>query len=229
MRPTLADIEAARERLDGRRARDARLPVRDALPARRAARCCSRPRTSSAPGSFKIRGAYNTIAQLSRGGARRRRRHRERRQPRPGRRLGRARGRHPGDDLHAAGRADGEGRGRTRLRRDGAARGRGLRRGGRPRRSRIVEETGATFVHAFDDERVIAGQGTLGLELAEQLPEGPGTVVIPVGGGGLAVGDRDRAATRSARSCASSASRPQPARRSPAARRAGRRSPTGSR
>ena len=53
---------------------------------------------------------------------------------------------------------------------------------------RHVEETGATFVHAFDNPRVIAGQGTLGLELAEQLPPGPGTVVIPVGGGGLASG-----------------------------------------
>jgi len=50
-----------------------------------------------------------------------------------------------------------------------------------------VERTGATFVHAFDDPRVIAGQGTVGLELAEQLPE-EGTVVIPVGGGGLAAG-----------------------------------------
>jgi len=53
---------------------------------------------------------------------------------------------------------------------------------------RHVEETGATFVHAFDDPRVIAGQGTIGLELADQLPVGPGTVVIPVGGGGLASG-----------------------------------------
>ena len=53
---------------------------------------------------------------------------------------------------------------------------------------RHAEETGATFVHAFDDPRVIAGQGTLGLELAEELPAGPGTVVIPVGGGGLASG-----------------------------------------
>ena len=51
-----------------------------------------------------------------------------------------------------------------------------------------AEETGATFVHAFEDARVVAGQGTLGLELAEQLPEGPATVVIPVGGGGLASG-----------------------------------------
>ncbi len=51
-----------------------------------------------------------------------------------------------------------------------------------------VASTGATFVHAFDDPRVVSGQGTLGLELAEQLPPGPGTVVIPVGGGGLAAG-----------------------------------------
>jgi threonine dehydratase len=47
--------------------------------------------------------------------------------------------------------------------------------------------SGATFVHAFEDERVIAGQGTLGLELAEQLPEVE-TVVLPIGGGGLASG-----------------------------------------
>ncbi len=50
-----------------------------------------------------------------------------------------------------------------------------------------VESVGATFVHAFEDERVIAGQGTIGLELAEQLPE-LGTLVIPIGGGGLAAG-----------------------------------------
>jgi threonine dehydratase len=52
----------------------------------------------------------------------------------------------------------------------------------------FVAERDATFVHAFEDPRVIAGQGTLGLELAEQLPDGAGTVVIPVGGGGLAAG-----------------------------------------
>jgi threonine dehydratase len=50
-----------------------------------------------------------------------------------------------------------------------------------------VRETGATFVHAFDDELVIAGQGTIGLELAEQVPE-LGTVLVAVGGGGLAAG-----------------------------------------
>jgi threonine dehydratase len=51
----------------------------------------------------------------------------------------------------------------------------------------FTEKTGATFVHAFEDETVIAGQGTIGLEVAEQLPELE-TLVVPVGGGGLASG-----------------------------------------
>ena len=51
----------------------------------------------------------------------------------------------------------------------------------------FAEETGATFVHPYEDEKVIAGQGTIGLELADQVPQAE-TVVIPVGGGGLASG-----------------------------------------
>jgi threonine dehydratase len=50
-----------------------------------------------------------------------------------------------------------------------------------------AKSTGATFVHPYEDEAVIAGQGTIGLEIAEQVPEVE-TVVIPVGGGGLAAG-----------------------------------------
>jgi threonine dehydratase len=49
------------------------------------------------------------------------------------------------------------------------------------------DETGATFVHAFEDPTVIAGQGTLGLELADEL-DGIETFVLPIGGGGLAAG-----------------------------------------
>jgi threonine dehydratase len=49
-------------------------------------------------------------------------------------------------------------------------------------------ERGATMVHAFEDEAVIAGQGTLGLELAEQLPDDVEALVVPIGGGGLASG-----------------------------------------
>jgi threonine dehydratase len=51
----------------------------------------------------------------------------------------------------------------------------------------FAQESGAVFVHPFDDPRIIAGQGTLGLEVVEQLPE-VATVVVPVGGGGLASG-----------------------------------------
>ncbi|MEP6811739.1 MAG: threonine ammonia-lyase [Actinomycetota bacterium] len=50
-----------------------------------------------------------------------------------------------------------------------------------------VNEHGATFVHPFEDPLVIAGQGTIGLELAEQAPDLE-TVLIPIGGGGLASG-----------------------------------------
>lgn len=49
------------------------------------------------------------------------------------------------------------------------------------------QETGAEFVHPFDDEDVIAGQGTIGLELMDQLPE-LNAVIVPIGGGGLISG-----------------------------------------
>lgn len=45
-------------------------------------------------------------------------------------------------------------------------------------------ETGATFVHPFDDEAIVAGQGTIGLELLEQYPD-LDTVFVAIGGGGL--------------------------------------------
>lgn len=49
---------------------------------------------------------------------------------------------------------------------------------------RIESEEGKTLIHPFDDERVIAGQGTIGLELLEALPDLT-AVVVPIGGGGL--------------------------------------------
>ena len=51
----------------------------------------------------------------------------------------------------------------------------------------FAESTGAILIHPFDHVDVVAGQGTLGLELIEQIPE-LATVVVPVGGGGLAAG-----------------------------------------
>lgn len=51
----------------------------------------------------------------------------------------------------------------------------------------LKSKLGASFVHAFDDPFIIAGQGTVGLEILEVLPEVEG-IVVPVGGGGLIAG-----------------------------------------
>ena len=54
--------------------------------------------------------------------------------------------------------------------------------------ARIAGETGATVVPSFDDPAIVAGQGTAGLEIVEQLGRPPQRIVIPCGGGGLASG-----------------------------------------
>jgi len=56
-------------------------------------------------------------------------------------------------------------------------------------RARELElESGATFVHPFDDPEVIAGQGTIGIEVLHQHPEPLEALFLPIGGGGLAAG-----------------------------------------
>jgi threonine dehydratase len=52
----------------------------------------------------------------------------------------------------------------------------------------LQRETGATFIHPFDDPDVIAGQGTVGLEILRQSGQPPDAVFVPVGGGGLLAG-----------------------------------------
>jgi threonine dehydratase len=52
---------------------------------------------------------------------------------------------------------------------------------------RFAEATGAVFIHPFDHQDIVAGQGTLGFEIIEQCP-GVRTILVPVGGGGLAAG-----------------------------------------
>lgn len=186
VRPGLADIEAARARLAGV-ARETPVYASDTL-----SRLTGRPVLLKAEnlqrtGAFKIRGAYNTVAQLT---------DRER----AAGVVTASAGNH-GQAVAWAAREAGipatifvpESAPMAKVE---AARGYGARvelagegfddtvEAARKHEA----STGATFVHAFEDPRVIAGQGTLGLELAEQLPPGPGTVVIPVGGGGLAAG-----------------------------------------
>jgi threonine dehydratase len=83
-------------------------------------------------------------------------------------------------------RAVGQGRAHARLRRRGRARRRHLR-GCAGARLELAKERALTVVHPYDDLAVIAGQGTIGLEMLEQQPS-IDTLVIAIGGGGLIAG-----------------------------------------
>jgi threonine dehydratase len=63
------------------------------------------------------------------------------------------------------------------------------------RLAELLEETGRTLVHPFDDPLTIAGQGTVGLEILEDV-DGVETIVVPIGGGGLIGGVATAAAGR---------------------------------
>jgi threonine dehydratase len=185
-RPTFDDVQAARARLAG----VAR--VTPVFSSETLSRLAGRPVLLKAEnlqrtGAFKIRGAYNTIAQLSDG-------------ERAAGVVTASAGNHGQAVAWAAREAQipativvPEAAPMAKVE---AARGYGARvelaGEGFDEAAALAEEratqSGATFVHPFEDPRVIAGQGTLGLELAEQLPEGPLTVVVPVGGGGLGAG-----------------------------------------
>jgi threonine dehydratase len=54
--------------------------------------------------------------------------------------------------------------------------------------ARISADSGATVVPSFDDPHIVAGQGTVGLEILEQMPAEPQRIIVPCGGGGLAAG-----------------------------------------
>jgi threonine dehydratase len=185
MAPTVADIRAARERLDGVASVT---PVfsSESFSRRTGRRVLLKAENLQRTGSFKIRGAVNKIATLS-------------------------------DDERAAGvvaaSAGNHGQSVAWAAREVGARatifmpqdspmakveatraygadvrlmGAGFDDAMDAARAHVAA-SGATFVHAFEDESVIAGQGTIGLELAGQVPEVE-TVVVPIGGGGLASG-----------------------------------------
>jgi len=54
--------------------------------------------------------------------------------------------------------------------------------------AKLSQESGATVVPSFDDPQIVAGQGTVGIEILEQMPEPPSRIIVPCGGGGLASG-----------------------------------------
>ena len=184
--PTLADVEAARDRLAGKGVRVTPLYASETF-----GRMTGRPvqlkaETLQRTGSFKIRGAVNKIGSLSdterKAGV-----------------VAASAGNHGQAVAWAAREAGIEATifmpAETPMAKVEPTRNYGARAEltGATFEDAVtaavahVEETGATFVHPFEDPTVIAGQGTIGLELVEQFPEVE-TVVIPIGGGGLASG-----------------------------------------
>lgn len=183
--PTLADVEAARERIAG----GIRLtPVyrSEALSRRLGREVFLKAENLQRTGAFKIRGALNRIASLSDA-------------ERAAGVVAASAGNH-GQAVARAARENGIAAtifmpAETPMAKVDATRnyGAAIELVGEGFEEALAaafasaERTGATFIHAFEDPEVIAGQGTLGLELADQLPEVE-TVVVPVGGGGLAAG-----------------------------------------
>ena len=183
--PTLADIEAARERLAGV-ARETPLYPTETFSRLSGRSVFLKAENLQRTGSFKIRGAYNTIATLGP-------------EERAAGVVAASAGNHgqavawaareagisatifmPQDAPMAKVEATRSYGGTTELA------GEGFEDAVAAAHAHVAR-TGATLVHAFEDSRVIAGQGTIGLELAEQAPEAE-TVLIPIGGGGLAAG-----------------------------------------
>ena len=158
--------------------------VRTRCPGWRAARCCSSPSTCQRTGSFKIRGAYNLISRLPEGGEV----------------VAASAGNHAQGVALAASLTGQRGRPSSCRRTRPCPRSRPPAPTAPPSGSRAAwsttawprpgstpAETGAVFVPPFDDPLIIAGQGTVGLELAEEAPDAE-VVVVPVGGGGLISG-----------------------------------------
>jgi threonine dehydratase len=183
--PTLADIEAARSRLDGV-ARTT--PVHHSRTFTRLAgrEVFLKAENLQLTGSFKVRGAYNKIARLDE-------------RSRAAGVVAASAGNH-GQAVAWAARSVGAGATifmpeDAPMTKVEATRNYGATIEFRPglveeavaAASDFAHETGATFVHPFEDLLVIAGQGTIGLELVEQLPDAA-RVVVPVGGGGLSAG-----------------------------------------
>jgi threonine dehydratase len=185
--PELSDIEAARKRLDGV-ARVTPVYRSDTLSQTCGVDVHLKAENLQRTGSFKVRGAYNRISQLSDD-------------QRAAGVVAASAGNH-GQAVAWAAREVGA-KARIFMPQDAAMAkvdatrhyGADVELGGPAIEECLdsarafVDETGATFVHPFEDPAIIAGQGTIGLELVDQV-ESVDTVLIPIGGGGLASGIR---------------------------------------
>src|SRR5579863_3066528 len=178
------DIEQARRRLDGI-VKPTPLIRSATLERMLAAEVYLKPENLQKTGSFKIRGAYNRIAALAAGEAARGV-------------IAASAGNHGQALAYAATRA---GIAATivmpttaAIAKVDATRSYGQQvilagvdyQAARRAAEELRDRTGAVFIDAYDDPHVIAGQGTIGLEIADEIA--PDVVIVPVGGGGLIAG-----------------------------------------
>ncbi|HVU76396.1 MAG TPA: threonine ammonia-lyase [Gaiellaceae bacterium] len=183
--PTLTEIEAARDRLAGR-ARETPVYGSETLSRLVGTRVWLKAENLQRTGSFKIRGAVNKIAQLGEA-------------ERTAGVIAASAGNH-GQAVAWAARELGipatvfmpqdAPMAKVEATRNYGAEtvlgGAGFDDAMAEAQARAAQ-AGATFVHAFEDPAIIAGQGTIGLELAGQVPDAE-TFLLPIGGGGLAAG-----------------------------------------
>lgn len=190
---SLADVEAAAKRLEGVALRTPLLPLAAGGEGSPRRRVWLKPESLQPIGAFKIRGAYNALAQLDAGE------------------------RSVGVVTHSSGNhAQGVSRAAKLLGIRAvvvmpddapAIKVAGVRADGAEidvvgpadeeriaRADQLARDQGLTLIPSYDDPRIIAGQGSVGLEIAQQLAElgspgdAPVNVLVPVGGGGLASG-----------------------------------------
>ena len=184
---TIADIEAARTVIQGAVLRTPMLPA-PRLSALTGAEVYVKYENLQVTNSFKDRGALNKLASLSEA---------ERKRGVIAMSAGNhaqavayhaARLEDSGDHRHAGDHALREGGGDQVARRRSGARRRERGGGARSAASRYLAERGLTLVHPYDDARIIAGQGTIALEMLEETTD-LDVLVIPIGGGGLIAGN----------------------------------------
>jgi len=186
MSVTPEDIRAARERLDDPAVvRQTMVDTSQSLSAMADATVMLKMEHLQRTGSFKTRGAYNKLSQVACGDV--------------GRVVAASAGNHAQGVALAATTVGLPStivmpRNAPQAKVD-ATRGYGAEvqlegddfQGAMTRARRLAEEDDALFVHAYDDPAIVAGQGTLGYEIVEQVPSAD-TVIVPIGGGGLIAG-----------------------------------------
>lgn len=179
------EVRAARERIGSHARRTPMLPAGQ-LSRRVGARTVLKAENLQLTGSFKVRGAFNRLAQLTEA-------------ERPAGVVAASAGNHAQGVAFAAREL---GIRATAVMPDGAPLAKiaavkqyggevvlneGTYDDARAAADEMARSQGMTLIHAFDDRQVVAGQGTVGLEIAEDLPD-VRLVVVPLGGGGLATG-----------------------------------------